>query len=113
MPLVLALAKLSPDATRGLVDQGPVARAEYFKETVEGTGNKVIGYYLAEGGEWDVVVLVDFAEDQVGAPGVATMLPTQAASGIWMKTQQIRLYTPEEVQAALGAATTLRPPGSS
>ena len=112
MTLALALVKLSPQATKGLVEEGPAARAEYYRKTMEAAGSNVLGYYIAEGGEWDVVILVDFADDQLGARGVATILSTQA-TGLWAKSQMIRLHNPEDVQAALAHATPLRHPGSS
>jgi uncharacterized protein with GYD domain len=112
MALALGLAKLSPEATKGLIEEGPVARAEYFRKVMEGAGGKVLGYYLAEGGDWDVVSLVDLPETQVGPSGVAAILSTQA-NGLWARNHMIRLYTPEEVQSALTAVTALRLPGSS
>src|SRR4051812_4904143 len=59
MALALVLGKLSPEATKGLLKQGLAAREEYFRSIAEPRGVKVHGYYFAEGGEWDVVVLVE------------------------------------------------------
>ena len=72
MALTLVLGKLSPEATKGLLAQGLAAREKYFRGLVEPTGMKVHGYYFAEGGEWDVVVLVETNEDAAGSSVAAT-----------------------------------------
>ena len=110
MALTLVLGKLSPEATKGLLNQGLAAREEYFRGLAEPRGIKVLGYYFAEGGEWDVVVLLETNED-AEASGVAATFTTQA-TGMYTTYRAIRLYSPDEVDAALGNAIPLRAPGS-
>jgi uncharacterized protein with GYD domain len=110
MPLTLVLGKLSAEATKGLLKDGLAAREQYFRGLAEPRGMKVHGYYFAEGGEWDVVVLVE-SNDDVAASSVAATFTVQA-TGMYASYRAIRLYAPGEVDAALADAIALRAPGS-
>jgi uncharacterized protein with GYD domain len=110
MALALVLGKLSPEATKGLLKQGLAAREEYFRGLAEPRGVKVHGYYFAEGGEWDVVVLVETNED-AEAGAVAATFSVQA-TGMYTNYRAIRLFSPAEVDAALANAMAIRAPGS-
>ena len=108
MGVELLLVKLTPKATKGLLDVGPVKRAEYFRGVVEAGGGKVLSYYLASGGEWDIVAIVDSPSDDRNPAG---FLKGQAA-GQWVRNLSVNLYRPEEVEAALGSATYVHAPGA-
>jgi uncharacterized protein with GYD domain len=110
MALALVLGKLSPEATKGLLKQGLAAREEYFRGLAEPRGVKVHGYYFAEGGEWDVVVLLDTGDD-TEAGAVAATFTTQA-TGMYTNYRVVRLYAPGDVDAALGNAISVRAPGT-
>jgi uncharacterized protein with GYD domain len=111
MAIFVGFAKLSPEATAELLKQGPVAREKQLRQWAESTGIKVLGYYFAEGGEWDVVTIAEGNEEQLGAGGLANLLATQA-TGIWAQSKQIRLHTADEMQAAMASAATWRPTSS-
>ena len=49
MTLALVLGKLSPDAMKGFLTEGPAARERYCPSFVGQAGVTVHGYYLAEG----------------------------------------------------------------
>jgi len=110
MPLTLVLGKLSSEATKGLINEGLAAREEYFRGLAEPRGMKVHGYYFAEGGEWDVVVLLETNEDAEAA-GVAATFTVQA-TGMYTNYRAIRLFSPAEGDAALADAMSIRAPGS-
>jgi len=59
MALVLGMTKYTPEATKSLLAEGPTARAAYVTKTMEAMGGKVLGYYFAEGADFDVVALID------------------------------------------------------
>ena len=71
---------------------------------------RVHGYYFAEGGEWDVVVIGETNED-AEAGAVAATFSVQA-TGMYANYRAIRLFSPAEVDAALANAISLRAPGS-
>ena len=108
MKTELLLTKLTPEATKGLLDVGPVKRAAYFRSVVEGMGGTVLSYFIASGGEWDLVAIVEYPDDHRGNP--AGFLIGQA-TGAWVKSINVPLYRPEEIQAALATATSLSRPG--
>jgi len=110
MPLTLVLGKLSPEATKGLLAEGLAAREEYFRGLVEPRGMKVHGYYFAEGGEWDVVVLVETNDDAAGSSVAATF--SVQATGMYTSYRAIRLFAPGDVDTALADAVALRAPGA-
>jgi uncharacterized protein with GYD domain len=110
MALTLVLGKLTPEAMRGLMKEGLAARERYFRELAESVGMTVHGYYFAEGGEWDVVVLAE-APDAPGAEGVANVFQTQS-TGMYASIRALRLYAPADVDAGLAKAAQLRAPGS-
>jgi uncharacterized protein with GYD domain len=110
MPLTLVLGKLSSEATKGLLNEGLAAREEYFRGLAEPRGMKVHGYYFAEGGEWDVVVLVE-TDDDAPASSVAATFTVQA-TGMYTSYRALRLYAPAAVDAALADAVALRAPGT-
>jgi uncharacterized protein with GYD domain len=110
MALTLVLGKLSPEATKGLLKEGLAAREDYFRGLAEARGMKVHGYYFAEGGEWDVVVLGETNEDAEAA-GVAATFSVQA-TGMYANYRAIRLHAPADVDAALADAISLRAPGT-
>jgi len=110
MTLTLVLGKLSPEAMQGLMKEGLAARERYFRDLADLVGMKVPGYYFAEGGEWDLVVLLE-AQEEGGADALATTFATQA-TGMYTSFRTLRLYAPADVDAGLGNAVRLRAPGS-
>jgi uncharacterized protein with GYD domain len=110
MALTLVLGKLSPEAMQGLMKEGLAARERYFRDLADSVGMKVHGYYFAEGGEWDLVVLLE-AEAEGGADTLATTFATQA-TGMYTSFRTLRLYAPADVDAGFANAVRLRAPGS-
>ncbi|MCU1504457.1 MAG: hypothetical protein JWM12_3811 [Ilumatobacteraceae bacterium] len=110
MALALVLGKLSPEATKGLLQEGLAAREKYFRDLAEPSGVTVRGYYFAEGGEWDVVVLVETPEG-AEAQAVASTFSVQS-TGMYTSYRILRLFAPAEVDAALADTIQLRRPGS-
>ncbi len=110
MALTLVLGKLSPEATKGLLQEGLAAREQYFRDLTEPGGVKVLGYYLAEGGEWDVVVLLETPEG-ADAQAVAATLGVQS-TGMYANYRMLRLFSPADVDTALADAVQIRRPGS-
>jgi uncharacterized protein with GYD domain len=109
MARFMALAKYSPDAAKGIVETGPAAREEYVRKALTESGATVEAFYFIEGGEWDLVVIADIPD--VPGSSVATYLSNQGA-GIYANWRGYRLFTGDEVQAAIGQVVTLRRPGS-
>ena len=70
----------------------------------------MLGYYFAEGGEWDVVVLLETNDDAEASSVAATF--TVQATGMYTNYRAIRLYSPADVDAALADAVSIRAPGS-
>ena len=64
MALVLGMTKYTPEATKALLAEGPTARAAYFTKTIEAVGGKVLGYYFAEGADFDVVALLELPDEE-------------------------------------------------
>jgi uncharacterized protein with GYD domain len=110
MALTLVLGKLTPEAMRGLMKEGLAARERYFRDLAGSVGMTVHGYYFAEGGEWDIVVLAE-APDAPGAEGMANVFQTQS-TGMYASIRTLRLYAPADVDEGLAKATQLRAPGS-
>src|SRR6476646_2541476 len=75
MALTLVLGELSPEGMQGLIKEGLAARERYFRDLAESVDMKVHGYYFAEGGEWDLVVLLE-AQEESGADTLATSIAT-------------------------------------
>jgi uncharacterized protein with GYD domain len=109
MTIMLGMGKFSAEATKGLLDMGPVKREEYFRQQVEGSGQKVLAYFLVEGGEYDVITLIDTGTADDGPSSVATSLQGQAA-GSWTCARRYRLHTTQDVEAALASAVKLQLP---
>ena len=113
MALLLTLTKLTPEATKGLLRVGPVAREQYLRETVTKLGGTLVNVYFTEGGDFDIMAIVELPDDLANLPGfsIAQMLATQAA-GLYASWRAIRLYTPADVQTALAKAVALTLPGA-
>jgi len=113
MALAIGMTKFTPEATKALIAEGPVARAAYFKRLMEGLGGKVLGYYFAEGPQFDVVAVIDLPDEMRSqvATGVA-IGALNWASGMAESMQVTWLTTPEEFEAALKTAPGLAAPGN-
>lgn len=113
MALLLTLTKLTPKATKGLLQIGPVAREQYLREAVEKMGSKLVTMYYTEGGDFDVLAIVEIPDELANMPGfsIAQMLATQAA-GLYASWRAIRLYSAADVELALAKAVALTLPGS-
>jgi hypothetical protein len=108
----MVLGKLSPEAMRGFLKEGLVAREQYFREFVEAAGLTVRGYYFVEGGEWDLVLLLEGQEEDGGGPqAVANGLMTQS-TGAYASYRVLKLHSPSDVDAALADALRVRAPGA-
>jgi uncharacterized protein with GYD domain len=111
MALALGTTKFTPDATKALIAEGPVARAAYFNGVIEGMGGRVLGYYFAEGQEFDVVALVDVPDEFRQVPTAVALGALNWSSGMAESIRLTWLTTPEAFEAALKAATGLAAPG--
>ena len=106
MPMYLVQASLSVDALEGTLSEGGTQREAALRETIEGLGGKLVGFYYAYG-EYDVVTLVE-APDNVT---VAAIAATVGAAGV-ASTNTTELLTPEEMDEVAEKSVSYRPPGS-
>jgi uncharacterized protein with GYD domain len=112
MALALGMTKYTPEATKSLLAEGPTARAAYVTKTMEAMGGKVLGYYFAEGSDFDVVALIEVPDEMRSsvAAGIAVGA-LNWSSGMAESMRVTWLTTPEEFEAALKTATGLAAPG--
>lgn len=112
MALVLALTKYTPEATRSLLSEGPTARAAYISKMVEAVGGKVLGYYFAEGSDFDVVGLFEVPDEmRASVAGSIAVGALNWSSGMAESLRAVWLTTPEEFEAALKTTTGVAAPG--
>lgn len=105
MPKYLGLAKLTPEALKGLRSGGAVARAEATRSILEGVGGKLEGYFFAFG-EVDLYQIIDLPNDETAAAVSLAANEAGAVSG-----QIVKLLTPEQVDEAYKINVGYRPPG--
>jgi uncharacterized protein with GYD domain len=106
MPKYLFAASYTLQGLNGLRAEGGSSRAAAVKEAIEAAGGKLESIYFAFG-ENDVYVTVDFP-DNVTAAGFALVITASGA----VNAQTVVLLTAAEVDAAVKAPSTYRPPGS-
>jgi uncharacterized protein with GYD domain len=111
MALALGMTKYTPAATKALIAEGPVARADYFKRIIEGLGGKVLGYYFAESTDVDVVALFDVPDEQRSIATAVAFGALNWSSGMAESMRVTWLTTPEEFEAALKSTRGLAAPG--
>jgi uncharacterized protein with GYD domain len=112
MALAVGMTKFTPEATKALIAEGPVARAAYFSRLLEGIGGRVLGYYFAEGPDFDVLALVDLPDDlRMNVAAAAAVGALNWSTGMAESMRVTWLTTPEEFEAALKTATGLAAPG--
>jgi hypothetical protein len=104
--------KLTPEATRDLIAEGPVERAAYFDSWVQGLGGKLLGYYFAENSEIDIVTLMELP-DEMRASAARSMATWASnwSTGMSRHLEVTWLATPEELSAGLGATGEIATPG--
>lgn len=115
MSLFLSFYKFSTESTRGFIDQGPVAREAQIRSNAEARGGKLLGWYLAEGSEWNTVVITEMPDGLPEGTAQAIALKAQA-SGVFSEVRTIRLCTAQQAQDALDAWSVgpqLVPPGTN
>jgi uncharacterized protein with GYD domain len=103
--LIMGLVKLTPQGAKALLEQGGTARKADLTKTMEAAGVKLVGYWFAEGSEWDVVGLFDYPESFDTAASALFSLRAMA-SGVWQEARTIRLASVESVDAAVAIPLT-------
>ena len=111
MALALGMTRYTPDATKALLAEGAVRRAEYFTGVIESLGGKVLGYYFAEGNDCDVVALVDIPDEERDIARSVAFGALNWSSGMAESMRVTWLTTPEQFDAALEKATGIAAPG--
>ena len=106
MPKYMFAASYTLQGVKGLRAEGGSARAAAVKEAIAAAGGRLESIYFALG-ENDVYVIADYP-DNVTAAGFA--LAVTASGGVNART--IVLLTAAEVDSAVKAPSTYRPPGS-
>ncbi len=88
-----------------MVGEGPLARRGFVSMLVQEAGGTVEGYWLTSSGDWDVVCLVEMADDRSPGLGAAATLARRAA-GLTEDERWIELFDAEDVTAALDRMST-------
>lgn len=99
MSLVLVMAKLTPEAMQTWHAQGLAKRAAEVSDALESIGGSVVGYYAADGGEWDSVNIFRLPDDW-GTAAMISFFQRSYGAGAHVRLQHIHLATAEEVDAA-------------
>jgi uncharacterized protein with GYD domain len=106
MPKYLFAASYTFQGVTGLKAEGGSARAAAVKETIEAAGGKLESIYFAFG-ENDVYVIADLP-DNTTAAGFALAVTASGA----VNARTVVLLTAAEIDSAVKAPSTYRPPGS-
>jgi uncharacterized protein with GYD domain len=106
MPKYLLEVSYTLEGLKGLRAEGGSARVSAVKEATEAAGGELEAMYFAFG-ENDVYVVVDYP-DNTAAAAVALAVTASGA----VKVRTVALLTAAEVDAAVKATSTYRPPGS-
>jgi len=112
MALAMGTIKLTPEATRDLIDEGPGDRAAYFDTWVQSLGGKLLGYYFAENSDIDIVTLMELPDEMRAS--AAKCMATWAANwstGMSRHLEVTWLATAEDFAAGLTAAEKIAGPG--
>lgn len=97
MPIFITQGRYTRDAVKGMVAR-PEDRREAVEKLIEGTGGKVIGYYMTFG-EYDFLLLTE------GPPeGVAASLIAAAAGGGVSDLKTTMAMTSAQMRDAFQAA---------
>jgi uncharacterized protein with GYD domain len=106
VPKYLFSASYTLQGVKGLKTEGGSSRVAAVKEAVEAAGGQLESMYFAFGDN-DVYVTVDLP-DNVTAAGFALAITASGA----VNARTVVLLTAAEVDAAVKASSTYRPPGS-
>ena len=113
MPLAMGMVKWTPEAMKHLIDEGPLARVEYFRKWAKEMGGALRDYYFAEASDFDALAIVEFPAEMRADP--ARCMAAWAAnwsSGYAESLRMVWLATPEAFAEALKGRITVVPPGS-
>ncbi len=103
MAKYLGLLQLSADEARRVVERGIEDRHVFLELLVREAGGTIEGFWLTDGGDWDVVCIVDMAdapERPERARGAAATLARRAA-GLTRREQWIALAEIADVAEAM------------
>lgn len=103
MARYLGLIRVSPAEAHKMVADGPGVRRRFVEHLVEGSGGRLEGMWLTNVGDWDVVLLLDMA-DQSPAEGAAATLARRAGD-FAVAERWIELIAVEDVAAAIDDLT--------
>ena len=105
MPKYLLAASYTLEGLKGLKTDGGSGRVAAVKEATEAAGGKIESMYFAFG-EYDVYIIADYP-DNTTAAGVSLAVAGTGAVNV----RTVVLLTAAEVDAAVKAKSTYRPPG--
>ena len=106
MAKFLLKASYTTEGAKGVLSGGGTGRREAVRQTVEGLGGSLDGFYFAFG-DTDAYVIVDLPDNATAA---AISLVVNAAGGAQVTT--LPLLTPEEADEAAKKSVEYRPPGT-
>ncbi len=93
------MAKLTPEAVKTWHSEGLTKRAAEVSAAMESIGGGVVGYYAADGGEWDSIAIFQLP-DGWGTGAMVSFFQKAYCAGAHVRLQHIHLATAEEVDAA-------------
>jgi uncharacterized protein with GYD domain len=109
MAYALVLSKLSPEGAKAVLAEGMVGRRAAMEDFADRLGCKVIAYFAADDGEWDIVNLSEVPDDPAFSAR-AQMNLTQ--SGAYSNVRVVRLVTAEDFDNFDSSlVTSFRTPG--
>jgi uncharacterized protein with GYD domain len=107
MAIELILIKYSREGARGVVKEGFGFRRAAIQKVAAEYGERLLGFWATDDGEWDSVVILEATGDNNPAGSVAANLHGHA-SGTIERIRRLRLYTPEIADADLGVAADMQ-----
>jgi len=103
MATYLTLSRYTPLGAKGLIKETAAGRRAALQAAIEGSGGKIIGLYLTHG-KYNIV-LISETPDDVNA---ATLQLIVQAAGVVEDGETYRLYSTQEVDAALAKGLKFR-----
>lgn len=105
MAKYLFRANYTQAGVAGLIKEGGTGRREALRQTVEGLGGKLEGFYYAFG-EDDLLLIVDLPNDEAAA---AFSMFVNAAGALAVSCTV--LITPETIDGSISKSVAYRKPG--
>jgi len=112
MAIELILTKYTQKGAEGVVKEGFCFRRAAIQKVAEEYGERLVGFWATDDGEWDSVVILEYTADNNPAGSVATNLHAKA-SGTIERTRRLRLFTPETADSDLGVSAEMEWAGQS